>query len=242
MKSLTDTAPSARRAAAGAPRLRAFGDADAGRVRIRGRNSASAPSAGSSPATSPRPVSPRRSLPSHPRVFPLCSESLPCAPRGRRRLGPPRRRWRRRRARGWWPGWSRRGGGAAARRRGWPSGDDARARETEAWLRRERASLGSFRESLGCRCRAGSPRSLDVLLRFVILQREHSLDIYALPSQGGRSYVEGRCVCWEGRGGRRAPRRGRGRLASPGRKSAFGKTPNCRHGFSSCRIYGAQHT
>jgi hypothetical protein len=39
---------------------------------------------------------------------------------------------------------------AAARKRGWRAGDDetsnARRRETEAWLARERLSLGTFRK------------------------------------------------------------------------------------------------
>ena len=65
MESLTDISASSaetRRRSPGRPASpRAFGDADAGRVRIRGRNlRPQPPSAGSSPATSPRSVSPRR--------------------------------------------------------------------------------------------------------------------------------------------------------------------------------------
>jgi len=157
MESLTDISASSaetRRRSPGRPASpRAFGDADAGRVRIRGRNlRPQPPSAGSSPATSPRSVSPRRRergcLPSRsPSVFvekasttrrrsaraspsPAAAAAAAAAETCARLVA----RLERLRA-----------ADAAARRRGWPSGDDARARETEAWLQRERASLGSFR-------------------------------------------------------------------------------------------------
>ena len=157
MESLTDISASSaetRRRSPGRPASpRSFGDADAGRVRIRGRNlRPQPPSAGSSPATSPRSVSPRRRergcLPSRsPSVFvekasttrsrsartspsPAAAAAAAAAETCARLVD----RLERLRA-----------ADAAARRRGWPSGDDARARETEAWLQRERASLGSFR-------------------------------------------------------------------------------------------------
>ena len=155
MESLTDISASSaetRRRSPGRPASpRAFGDADAGRVRIRGRNlRPQPPSAGSSPATSPRSVSPRRSLPSHSPSVSVWKSSESLSKRRSARASPSPAsaaaaaaaetcarlvaRLERLRA-----------ADAAARRRGWPSGDDARARETEAWLQRERASLGSFR-------------------------------------------------------------------------------------------------
>ena len=160
MESLTDISASSaetRRRSPGRPASpRAFGDADAGRVRIRGRNlRPQPPSAGSSPATSPRSVSPRRtslptSSPSQPPSVSVWKSSESLSKRRSARASPSPAsaaaaaaaetcarlvaRLERLRA-----------ADAAARRRGWPSGDDARARETEAWLRRERASLGSFR-------------------------------------------------------------------------------------------------
>ena len=158
-ESLTDISASSaetRRRSPGRPASpRAFGDADAGRVRIRGRNlRPQPPSAGSSPATSPRSprsVSPRRRergfLTSQPPIVSVWKTST--RRRSARSSPSPASaaaaeaaetcarlvdRLERLRA-----------ADAAARRRGWPSGDDARARETEAWLKRERASLGSFR-------------------------------------------------------------------------------------------------
>ena len=157
MESLTDISASSaetRRRSPGRPASpRAFGDADAGRVRIRGRNlRPQPPSAGSSPATSPRSVSPRRKdvLTSQPPSVSVWKSSESLSKRRSARASPSPAsaaaaaaaetcarlvaRLERLRA-----------ADAAARRRGWPSGDDARARETEAWLQRERASLGSFR-------------------------------------------------------------------------------------------------
>jgi hypothetical protein len=117
----------------------------AGRVRIRGRNlKPQPPSAGSSPATSPRSaslsVSPRRE-----RQFknnlkateanPACVAAAAAAETCARLVA----RLERTRA-----------AEAAARKRGWRAGDDetsnARRRETEAWLARERLSLGTFRK------------------------------------------------------------------------------------------------
>jgi hypothetical protein len=159
MESLTDISASSaetRRRSPGRPASpRAFGDADAGRVRIRGRNlRPQPPSAGSSPATSPRSprsVSPRRRARGFSTSQPPIVSVWKTSTRRRSARSSPSPasaaaaeaaetcarlvdRLERLRA-----------ADAAARRRGWPSGDDARARETEAWLQRERASLGSFR-------------------------------------------------------------------------------------------------
>ena len=121
----------------------------AGRVRIRGRNLKPQPpggSAGSSPATSPRHAS-RSVSPSLQKTRvetqksyaaeanPACVAAAAAAETCARLVA----RLERLRA-----------AEAAARKRGWRAGDDetsnARRRETEAWLARERASLGSFRK------------------------------------------------------------------------------------------------
>ena len=195
MESLTDISASSaetsapRRASSRSPGRpsspRAFSDADAGRVRIRGRNlRPQPPSAGSSPATSPRNAEHRERS-----VFSARGEGKDRKERGNNVFRDEQTRAsvsaerRARDARASKPGRApdravvgpvanpasaaaaaaaetcarlvarlerQRAADSAALARGWGAcGDAARARarreETEAWLARERASLGAFR-------------------------------------------------------------------------------------------------